>query len=345
MLLRAAFIVLACLMAATYAARAADAPAECDVDRPIIFGGLDWESNRIHTAIARYILEHGLGCETDAIPGSTLPLLAGMARGDVDITMEIWKDNVTEAWNRALRRKQVVEVGVNFPDAVQGWYVPAYVIEGDPTRGIAPMAPELSSVYDLPRYVDLFEDPEVPGKGRFHNCILGWSCEVVNSKKLVGYGLDKSYTNFRAGAAAALAAAIASAFQRGEPILAYYWGPTWVLGRFDLVKLEEPAYDAAQWDAFNEDPEDHEPTAYPLVKVVIGANADFADSAPAVIDVLKGYRTDAALISEILDTMEEEDWTAEEAALDFLRTRPDIWQAWLAKPVAAKVSAALEDGR
>lgn len=313
----------------------------CELDRPVMFGGLDWDSNQIHTAIARFIVEHGLGCKTDVLPGSTLPMLAGMARGDIDITMEIWKDNVTEAWNRALRRRQVVEVGVNFPDAVQGWYVPAYVIHGDPERGIEPMAPNLRSVQDLPDYTEFFEDPEVPGKGRFHNCILGWSCEVVNTNKLIGYELLDSYTNFRPGAAAALAAAISSAYRRGEPIVAYYWGPTWVLGRYELVQLEEPAYEKAQWEAFNEDPEDHTPTAYPEVAVIIGANADFAEEAPEIIGFLKNYRTSAALISGILDTMEEKDLTAEEAALAFMREQPEIWQAWLSASAGQRVTEAL----
>ena len=41
------------------------------------------------------------------------------------------------------------------------------VIEGDPQRGIAPMAPDLHKVSDLARYSKLFVDEENPSKGWF----------------------------------------------------------------------------------------------------------------------------------------------------------------------------------
>ena len=76
----------------------------------------------------------------------------------------------------------------------------------------------------------------------------GWGAEVINSKKLKAYGLEGEFTNFRPGTGAALSAAIASAYKRKKPVLYYYWGPTWVLGKYDGVMLEEPKYDEKVWD-------------------------------------------------------------------------------------------------
>lgn len=311
--------------------------AACDTERPIVFAGMDWESNAFHTAVARTILENGYGCKTDVIPGSTIPLLQGAAQGDVDVVMEVWKDNVTEVWNRALRRNQVVELGTNFPDAVQGWYVPRYLVDGEG----AP-APGLKSVSDLPRYKALFTDPEEPDKGRFYNCVAGWNCEVINSAKLRAYGLDADFTNFRPGTGAALAAAIASAVVRERPIVAYYWGPTWVLGKFDLVALNEPAYDPAVFNTLSTDSDPEAATAYPVVEVVVGANREFAESAPETAAFLGRYRTSGALISEVLAYMEDTGATADEAAAHFLATRPDVWSGWVEPDVAAQVRAALD---
>ncbi len=230
----------ACVVALPFAVSSAEAADPvCEMDRPIVFAGLDWDSNAFHNSVAQFIAEKGYGCETDVIPGSTIPLLNGMARGDIDVTMEIWPDNVTEALAEGQERKQFVDLGVNFPDATQAWFVPKYLVEGDnaPAKG-------LKSVADLPKYKDVFADPEEPGKGRFYNCIAGWGCEVINSKKLNAYKLTDSYVNFRPGTGAALAAAIESNLRRKKPILFYYWGPTWVMGKVvdDLVQLEEPAY-------------------------------------------------------------------------------------------------------
>ena len=311
----------------------------CDLKRPIMFGGLDWDSNAFHTALARIILERGYGCKTDELPGSSLPLLTGLANGDIDVLMEVWRDNVTKPWNEAVKEGKVVSLGVNFPDAVQGWYVPRYVIDGDPDRGIKPMAPNLHSVSDLKRYTKLFRDPEEPGKGRFYNCILGWTCEVVNTKKLKGYGLDRYYTNFRPGTGAALAAAISSAYERGKPILAYYWGPTWILGKYDLVKLKEPPYSKAAWDAFNDDPAHNPPVAYPIVKVYVGANAKFAKEAPQIVSFLRKYQTNNEMVSEALAYMRtHKDAGAKGAAEHFIKTHPDVWHKWVPTDIAARIT-------
>ncbi len=315
----------------------------CAIERPVMFGGLDWDSNAFATELARIVLERGYGCETDVLPGSTLPLITGLGQGDIDVIMEVWRDNVTEPWNEALEAGTAVSLGTNFPDAIQGWYVPRYVIEGDAERGIEPMAPSLHTVSDLKEHWQLFRDPEEPTKGRFYNCILGWSCEEQSTRKLKGYGLDRFYTNFRPGTGAALAAAIASAYQRGEPVVAYYWGPTWVLGAFDLVKLDEPGYSPEAWDAFNADPEHNPPVAFPTVEVIIGANAAFVDKSPEVAAFLRRYETTGQMVSEALAFMQKnEGATARDAALNFIETRSDVWRGWVSPEVAARITGERE---
>lgn len=315
---------------------AVESALACDVDRPVVFAGMDWQSNAFHTAVAQKVLEAGYNCKTDVLPGTTIPLLQGVAQGDIDVVMEVWKDNVTEVWNRGLRRGQVVELGTNFPDAVQGWYVPRYLVEGSDA-----VAPGLKAVSDLPAYKALFVDPEEPQKGRFYNCIAGWNCEVINSAKLKAYGLDDYFTNFRPGTGAALAAAIASAFIREKPIVTYYWGPTWVLGKYDMVMLDEPPYEAEVFTALATSDYPVRATAYPVVEVVIGANRRFAEQAPTIIAFLKRYETDAALVSDALAYMEETAGTAEDAANNFLNTRFDLWSSWVDESTASRIRESL----
>lgn len=325
-----------CLTIAAGITHFATGAAACEIDRRVVFAGLDWQSNAFHTEVARFILEHGYDCETDVLPGTTIPLLQGVAQGDIDIVMEVWKDNVTEVWNRGLRRRQVVEVGTNFPDAVQGWYVPRYLVEGENAR-----APGLTGVSDLVAHKALFTDPEEPDKGRFYNCIAGWNCEVINSAKLSAYDLDEHFTNFRPGTGAALAAAIASAYVREQPIVTYYWGPTWVLGKYDMVMLEEPAFDPDIFNALASDPAPVAATAYPVVEVAIGANRRFSEQSPQIMQFLKSYETNAALVSEALAFMEETGGQPKDAALHFLRTRSDVWQSWLEDETQVRVTNAL----
>jgi ABC-type proline/glycine betaine transport system substrate-binding protein len=304
----------------------------CELNRPVVFAGLDWDSAGFHNAVARRIVETGYGCATDVIPGSTIPLLQGVAQGDIDVAMEIWKDAVTEVWQRALARRQVVELGVNFPDALQGWYVP---------RGVAEANPGLRAVSDLPAYKALFADPEEPGKGRFYNCVAGWACEVVNTNKLRAYKLDAHFTNFRPGTGAALAAAIHAAHLKKQPILAYYWGPTWVLGATDMVKLAEPQWNAEDWKGIGASGDYPRPVDFPVVEVWIGANAKFAAAAPQLSAFLAKYRTSSALINDALAHMRSVNTDDNAEAVRFLKSRPDIWTAWVHTDVAAKIQAGL----
>lgn len=320
------------------------APAKaqaCDLDRDIVFGDLDWASAQFHNRVAQFIVEEGYGCSTDVIPGSTLPIYNGMARGDIDIAMEIWVPNVQDWWDEETAKGTVRAVGVSYPDAVQGWFVPRYLVEGDD----APAA-GLTSVADLAQLASVFEDPEDPDMGRFYNCIAGWGCEDANTRKLAAYGLDETFTNFRPGTGGALAAAIESAILREQPIVFYYWGPTWVLGKVgdQVLQLEEPAYDEEIWNAMmSADPADSaaQATAYPVIKVEIGVNAEFGDQAPTIVEFLGNYGMNGADVSAALLYMQENDVEADEAALEFLRTREDLWTPWVSAEVADRVRAAL----
>ena len=314
----------------------------CELDRKIRFAGLDWDSNGFLTETARYIVEEGFECETASIPGSTFPLLSGMIKGDIDIMMEVWKDNMTEAWDKGVNSGKIQKIGISFKGAVQGFYIPRYVVEGDKKRNIAPMAPDLKHVKDLPKYKHLFKDREEPSKGRFYNCILGWSCEIVNTNKLAAYQLDDHYTNFRPGAASALSSAIASAYKRGKPFLAYYWEPTWIMGEYDLLKLEEPEYDEKLWSSLTKkNAKNPVGVAYPAKDIILGVNSQFATSAPKITSFLKKFTLSKDKINTYLAVMQNKNATQRQAAIEFLKDNKNLWKPWIAKDIAAKVERKL----
>ena len=233
-----------------------------------------------------------------------------------------------------------------FDDQVQAFYVPRYVIEGDAERGIEPMAPDLRSVEDLPRYADLFRDPEQPGMGRFHNCILGWQCELINHVKLHAYGLTDAYNSFEPGTGIALGASMEAAYVRGEPWLGYYWSPTWLLGTLDMVRLEEPAYSDACWaemEAYLDRPEDATTAcAYPQGTSAVVVGGAFHEAAPeAILDFLGAVRVPSDTISELLAHMQRTGDDPYGAARHYLATRPEVWTEWVPEDVAERVLAAL----
>ncbi|MBA2453503.1 MAG: ABC transporter substrate-binding protein [Chloroflexia bacterium] len=332
------FAMLAAILTMTLAA-CGEAESETDVetrgdwDQPIIFGDGDFDSVLFHNRVAQYIIEQGYGYETESVFAGTIAILEGMTNGEIHVRMEVWIDQAP-VFLDAVEEGTVVDLGPNYDESIQGWFVPTYVIEGDAERGIEPMAPDLRHVNDLPRYKELFQDPEQPDKGRFYNCIPGWECERVNNAKLQAYGLDEHFTSFIPGSDAALATSLVTANERGAPWLGYYWAPTWIFAQLDLTMLEEPEYTdecwAQIWDG-------EVGCAYPSVRVQVGANADFANAAPEVTEFLTNYSSTLESTSEVLLHMLDTDTDPDEAAIWWLQEHPDEWAAWVPEDVAERV--------
>ncbi len=301
----------------------------------IKFNDRSWDSIQVHNRIAGFIIEHGYGYGVEHVPGETVSLLTALQRGDTDVEMESWTENTQELFDKGLKEGTIIDLGPNYRDNWQGWLVPTFVIKGDKKRGIKPMAPGLKSVYDLPKYWEVFKDPEEPAKGRFYNSIPGWGVTAINSQKLKAYGLDKYFTDFIPGSDAALAGSMTAAVKRGKPWVGYYWAPSWILGKLDMTALEEPPFDKEIWNTTKA-------CAFQPVQVHIFVNAKLPGKAPEVIEFLKKYETTTDLNNEILAYMQDTRGMPEDGALWFLKNKKELWTGWVPADVAGKVEAALK---
>jgi glycine betaine/proline transport system substrate-binding protein len=188
----------------------------------------------------------------------------------------------------------------------------------------------------------VFRDPEDPSRGRFLNSPTGWTSEIVNSQKLKAYDLTADYVNFRTGSGAALDAEVASSIRRGKPVLFYYWSPTPLLGRFKLVKLEEPAFDAEAWktlaDANNPHPKG---TRSMPASLAIGVSAPFKAQYPDLVAFFEKVDLPIDLLNQTLTQMSEKRQPPRQVAEAFLRDQPQVWKGWVPGEVASKVSGSL----
>lgn len=299
----------------------------------IAFADAGWDSAKFHNAVAGLIAEQVYGYTWREVPGSTTILHEGLIKGEVDVHMEVWTDNLANYDNDVAEGK-LKDLGVNFDDNIQGIYVPTYVIEGDSEKGIEAVAPDLKTVEDLKKYPDIFPDDDDKTKGRLYGAIPGWEVDEIIYKKYKHFGLDENFIYFRPGSEAALASALTSAYDRGEPIAAYYWEPTWLMGMYDFTLLEDEPYD--------EDTYIEGKTALPSVNVVVGASNDFAEENPEFIEFLSKYETSSALTSEALAYMEETGANYTETAEWFLKEYDEFIDEWLNPDGATKIREYLQ---
>ncbi|MFQ6160381.1 ABC transporter substrate-binding protein [Sinorhizobium meliloti] len=316
----------------------------CGDGKTVTFAGIDWESGAFITEVMKTILAKGYDCQVDSIPGNSVTLEQATANNDVQIFAEEWLGR-SDVWNKAVEEKKVVAVGKTFVGASEGWFVPDYVVHGDPARNIEAKAPDLKSVSQLtdPKIAEIFADPEEPSKGRFLNCPSGWTCEGVSTAKLEAYKLGEAYVNFRPGTGTALDAAITSAYLQGEPILFYYWSPTAIMGKFKLIQLEEPAYNEACWKELSSaNGKRDEGCAFPSVDVAYGVNSTFASEAPEIVEILEKATFPLEEVNASLAYMADNKVDATAAAAEFLKTKGDVWSKWVSEEARGKIEAGLK---
>lgn len=288
-----------------------------------------WDSQKFHNAVSKLIVENAFdGYELQYSTASSTMNWQSLIAGDVDLDIESWTDNVA-TYPQDKAEGKVVDVGILVPDSAQGLYVPRYVIDGDPSAGIEPLAPELVSVKDLKKYASVFPDEETPGKGRIYGAIPGWMADEILYKKYELYGLAENYNYVRLGSEASLFSSLVSAYNLHKPWVGYCYEPTWVTGKLDLVRLQDDPYDEA---GFLEGR-----TEFPSQELKIVSNSEFAKKAPDLLPFFEKYRTGSKLVSGALAYLDENKASHDEAAVWFLKNNDQLLDEWLPAENAQKL--------
>jgi glycine betaine/proline transport system substrate-binding protein len=150
---------------------------------------------------------------------------------------------------------------------------------------------------------------------------------------MVAYGLDE-YFEFRTiDSSATLNATLAGAYANEQPWVGYNWEPTWALGLFDLVLLDD--------EPFTEEDFAQGIGAFPTVRVTVAVDRTFEDRYPEIAEFLRNYKTSSDVTSEALAYMQENNVEADAAARWFLTNYESMWTSWVPTDVADRVKASL----
>lgn len=298
-------------------------------EKTIILGEGDWDSNAFQDQVVKIILEDGYGVNVDVVTADTAVMISSMKTESLDVCLELWSDNVV-TYDDDIANGEYVELALNFNDNMQGLYVPRYLVEGDNA-----LAPDLKTVQDLANYPELFENPEDPDRGIIYGGPEGWGATEFLYRKVAAYGLEDSFDFKPIDSGATLAATLSGAYVKEEPWVGYYWEPTWVLGLYDMVLLEDSAYSVEDYE--------NGVGAFTSVDVTVTASNKFVEENPELVKFFENYHTTSAIISEGLAYMQSNEVEADEAAKWFLLEKQDFWKTWVDDEVFNKVIVALEE--
>ena len=308
-------------------AAAGAAHAECG---EVSITEMDWASSAIVTSIADFLMTQGYGCTVTRVPTTTVPAIASVAEtGQPDIVTELWT-SYTPVYFELRDAGKMVELSKVLSDGgIEAWWIPAYLAEAHP---------------ELTTLEGIRANPGLVG-GRFHDCPVGWGCDVTNLSNFDAAGLGEAgVERFQHGSGETLATSLAAAHSEEAPWFGYYWAPTSVLGRYPMVQVDMGAAFDADIHACNssEDCAEDAVSPYPTADVVTAVTTDFSEREPEIAEMLRNMSFTNEQMGAVLAWQDENGASNEEAAVHFLTTYPDTWSGWISEEARGKLSALLQ---
>lgn len=215
-------------------------------DKTVKIGAVAWADAEFVSTLAKTIIDERIdGVQAEITQLDIAPLFQGLAKGDLDVTLNVWLPGThADYWERI--GKDVVQLGVVYTDAKLGWVVPSYVPED-----------QVASIADLKK-----DEVKEKLKGKVQGIDPGAGLTRLSKEALDKYALE-GYELVTASDAA-MTAALDRAIRREDWIVATAWSPHWMFGAHKLRYIADPenalggverVYTVARKDFQNEHPE------------------------------------------------------------------------------------------
>ncbi len=324
----------AAVSALCFAGSSAMAAEDCGT---VTIAEMNWASAGVLAQIDKIILEEGYGCEVELVTGDTMPTFTSMnEKGEPDMAPELWINAVREPLEKAVAEGTLIIGGEALADGgVEGWWVPKYISE---EHGI-------TTVKEALAHPELFPGAEDESKGALFNCPSGWACQIITKNLYEARGGEETgFALVDSGSAAGLDGSIARAFERKEGWLGYYWAPTAILGKYEMVKLDrEVEHDPEAWHSclVKQECTDPKMNDWPRSDVFTVITPSFAEKAGVAVEYAKTRQWGNSLVNSVLAWMSDNQATNEDGAYYFLENHEDVWTTWVSAETAEKIKGAL----
>lgn len=309
------------LLTATALCAASMASAQ---DASVKIGDLTWTGARAIAHVIEAVIEGPLGGEAEIVSGLSdgSVIAQGMDKGDgsVDVYTDLWMPNRQAIWDEFIDGAGTV--GHNVPYlGTQKMYVPTF------------LADQVSSVEDLakPEIAAMF-DKDGNGKGEYWAGDAGWNSTKMWQVKFKSYGLDELWEP-EILPDATFKAQLASAIQREQPILFYYWTPEWVHAAYDITPIEEPARTEGCEDV-NLDNEDWlEVSEFSCAsndaEIFVAYSKSLEERNPPVAKFLSQMKLDPATVNQWILQIGRDEEDPRDVAETWVSENMDIVNSWI----------------
>ena len=306
----------------------------------ITIANMNWASANFMAEVDKIILEEGYGCSVELVPGATMPTFTSMQeKGEPDVAPEFWANAAIVALNKAVDEGKMHTLNkAPITGLGEGWWVLPATLEKHP---------ELTTADAILKRPDLFPHPEDPSKGAMMICPGGWSCQNQHINLFTAFDMEaKGWKLLDPGSGAGMDSAWQGAVAKEQALFGYYWSPTALVGSLGIVKLtwDTPYAGDDNWQNCIAQPADT--CSDPLATAMPVAETGTVVVPEGLTIGVLGYLAKRKMPEGVTETMlvfgTENQASAEEMAIEFMKLYPEVWERWVSSKAAENIWATLE---
>ena len=258
-------------------------------------GAPAWTGAQAIAHLIQEVVVTKMGGTAELVPGNNGAIFQAMdqGKGDIDVHPDVWLPNQESFTKKYVDEAGTVTLSSNSYEGKQNFCVSKNFSE---EHGV-------TSIFDLARpEIAKLMDSDGNGAGEIWIGAPGWASANVNEVKVRDYGLMPFMEPIRADQAV-MTARVGDAIKKGEGYAFYCYSPHAIWFQHDIVRLEEPAFDAEKYTALqpSDDPDWFEKSSVmtedALKQVQIAYSNSLADRSPAIAELLANIALDGETVS------------------------------------------------
>lgn len=290
----------------------------------VVIGVPNWASARGTAHILKTAIEDNLGLEVELQNGTNPIIFEAMDSGAMHVHPEVWMPNQANLHNTFVKEKGTVSMNPNAMLSDQYMCVTSDTAERTGIKALSELTdPEMAAKFDT----------DGDGRGEIWVGAAGWASTNIEKIRAKSYGYDETMNLVEMDETLALAQ-VDNAVSQGQNIVFFCYTPHHMFAVYDLVPLEEPAYDAAQWNVIQptDDPEWLEKsmagTAWDAAKLHIHYANVLADGQPEAAEMLSSVNLTTDQVNGVVYALSIEGKDPAEYAREWVDANAEQVDSW-----------------
>ncbi|MEY8829313.1 ABC transporter substrate-binding protein [Sedimentitalea sp. XS_ASV28] len=307
------------LLSATAVALATVSMAQAqDSSDPILIPTHNWSSQIVMSHVVGQIFE-SMGNSVEYVSTDSQAVYESIRLGDVTLELEVWEGAFGPAFEAAVAKGGIHDVGDHDAVTREDWWYPLWAKEA------CPGLPAWEALNDC---AALFATPETGDKGRFLGGPVDW---LKHDQERVD-ALSMDFVVVNAGSASALWAEVGAAERDKRPVVIFNWTPNFVEALYPGEFVEFPEYVEGCKDdpAVGPNPDMTYDCGNPANGYLKKAAWDgMADKWPGAYETLKRISFTNPQIAEMAKLVDIDELEPEDAAAEWLENNEAVWTPWV----------------